>query len=643
MVESADSKTDAGSTPAGATPTAVSPAVEALLDSDGHAAALIDRRGSLLRTNQLWKADPPVVPDGLIEKAVSTGSRVGEGDIEVLPLGNGAHAVVRLRRKKERLADTFISDSIILDAAGEGIYGLDADGRTVFVNRAASELIGWEIEDLVGKRQHDILHHSREDGQAYPIGECPIYATLRDGRPRKVADEVFWRKDGTAFPVEYTTTPVIEDGDVAGAVVVFRDVTEVKRALDRRAQSEAHFRAIIHALPDTVARISRDGIIREVRMAEGFNPEVPRDMEDVNVDIRSIVGSDLAARIQSAIRAAFATGHLQTFEYDWDVAGEPRTREARIVVIADDEVLAVIRDITSERAAQRSLKESEHRFRAIFNSMFQFIGLMELDGTLIEANQTALAFGGVDASDVIGKKIWDTRWWSISEEVRERVRDAVERAAAGEFIRYEENVLGGDGKPSTIDFSIKPVQDERGNIVLLIPEGRDIEEIKQAKDRLAESEARLAGIVESSLDSVMAFQSIRDENGRIVDFEWIYANKRAAEKVSRSVDDLIGKRLLVEMPGNREEGLYDDYVRVVEEGITNVRDFYYNHEGVEAYFVNTTVKLGDGFMVTFPRCHSRTSARRGASILATASRSCSGAGWNGQLAMGSSDWRTRLV
>lgn len=596
MVESADSKPDAGSTRTGAV-AAMSPIIDALLETEDLASALVDQTGVPIRTNDSWDEAPCDVPADLLEGAISSGTRAVREDLEVLPLGDGSHALVRRKRRRE--PERKFSHSTILNAAGEGIYGLDREGRTVFANRAASDLVGWEIDDLSGKRQHHILHHSHADGQPYDESECPIRDTLEDGRPRKVAGEVFWRKDGSAFPVEYTTTPVMENGDVVGAVVVFRDVTEVKRTLDRRGRSEAHLRAIINALPDTVVRISRDGIIRDIRMAEGFNPEVPQDMEDVEMDIRDFLGPELVGRFQAAIRSAYATGQIQTFEYDWEVAGEPRTREVRIVVIGEEEVLAVIRDITSERAAQRNLKASEQRFRAIFNSMFQMIGLMNVDGTLIEANETALRFGGVDASDVIGRKIWETRWWDVSEEARERARDAVRRAAAGEFVRYEEDVLGSDGNPAIIDFSIKPVHDDRGDVVLLIPEGRDIEEIKAAKDQLAASEARLAGIVDSSLDSVMAFQSVRDENGHIVDFEWIYVNTRAADMVGRDVESLIGRRLLVEMPGNREEGLFDDYVRVVEEGNPNVREFYYEHEDVEAYLVNTSVKLGDGFMVAF--------------------------------------------
>ncbi|HYE95595.1 MAG TPA: PAS domain S-box protein [Rubricoccaceae bacterium] len=110
----------------------------------------------------------------------------------------------------------------ILDAAGEGIYGLDLSGTTTFVNPVATELTGWTAEELRGKPQHEIIHHHRADGTPYPVEACPIYQVLRDGQPRRVDDEVFWRKDGTPFPVEYVVTPLHEDDALVGAVVVFR-------------------------------------------------------------------------------------------------------------------------------------------------------------------------------------------------------------------------------------------------------------------------------------------------------------------------------------------------------------------------------------------------------------------------------------
>lgn len=122
-------------------------------------------------------------------------------------------------------------NELILNSVGEGIYGLDLDGNATFVNPAAAEMIGAAVTELIGKSMHQVLHHSHADGRHYPRETCPIYAAFKDGAVHRVTDEVFWRKDGTAFPVEYLSTPMRdEQGQLVGAVVTFRDISKRKWA-----------------------------------------------------------------------------------------------------------------------------------------------------------------------------------------------------------------------------------------------------------------------------------------------------------------------------------------------------------------------------------------------------------------------------
>ena len=121
-------------------------------------------------------------------------------------------------------------NQLILRAAGEGIYGVNAEGKTTFVNPAAERMLGWMAEELIGRDMHSIVHHTHADGSYYQEHDCPIYAAFRDGAVHQVDTEVFWRKDGTSFWVEYTSTPINEGGHVVGAVIVFRDVTQRREA-----------------------------------------------------------------------------------------------------------------------------------------------------------------------------------------------------------------------------------------------------------------------------------------------------------------------------------------------------------------------------------------------------------------------------
>jgi len=131
-----------------------------------------------------------------------------------------------------------------------------------------------------------------------------------------------------------------------------------------------------------------------------------------------------------------------------------------------------------------ALRKSERKFHAIFDQTFQFIGLLTTDGVLIEANKSSLEFTGITESEALNRPFWETPWWSHSQEERDRVQQAVQEAAQGEFIRFETTHRAADGTLRCIDFSIKPVRDEAGTIVLLLPEGRDITERKRDEEAI---------------------------------------------------------------------------------------------------------------------------------------------------------------
>lgn len=118
---------------------------------------------------------------------------------------------------------------LILGAVGEGIYGLDSNGHTTFINAAAERILGWSAADMVGQDAHQLFHHSHRDGSQFLVHQCPIHASFSDGQVHRVDQEVFWHKTGEAIAVEYTSTPIFEMGRLVGAVVLFRDIRERQR------------------------------------------------------------------------------------------------------------------------------------------------------------------------------------------------------------------------------------------------------------------------------------------------------------------------------------------------------------------------------------------------------------------------------
>lgn len=115
---------------------------------------------------------------------------------------------------------------LMLTSVGDGIYCVDTNGLCTFINPAAKRLLGRTDSDVLGQNIHYVHHHTHEDGTHYPVEECPIYAAIRDGVMHEGRQEVFWKHDGTPFPVEFTSTPIISNSTIIGAVVVFRDISE---------------------------------------------------------------------------------------------------------------------------------------------------------------------------------------------------------------------------------------------------------------------------------------------------------------------------------------------------------------------------------------------------------------------------------
>src|SRR5919107_3137503 len=166
-------------------------------------------------------------------------SLVKDSEGEPLYFVSQIQDITKRKRAEEALDRLSHQHEMVLKSAGEGIFGLDLEGHTTFVNSTAANMTGWDANDLLGRSLHDTLHHTKPDGAPYPKEECPIYAAFTTGATHSRDDEVFWRKDGTSFPVEYVSTPIFEDGEIVGAVVTFRDITERKAIKEQLVLDES--------------------------------------------------------------------------------------------------------------------------------------------------------------------------------------------------------------------------------------------------------------------------------------------------------------------------------------------------------------------------------------------------------------------
>lgn len=150
----------------------------------------------------------------------------------------------QLSEQNEQLAESERQKALLLNSTVEGIYGLDLQGNTTFLNPAAEKMLGYSAAEMIAKNNHALIHHTRKDGSAYPEKECQMLAAIAKNEELLVTDELMWRKNGTSFPVEYSSTPIHHEDKVVGAVVVFSDVTAKQTKQEHQRQTENHLRQL---------------------------------------------------------------------------------------------------------------------------------------------------------------------------------------------------------------------------------------------------------------------------------------------------------------------------------------------------------------------------------------------------------------
>lgn len=276
--------------------------------------------------------------------------------------------IAERRKVEETLRAVEERTRLILDGAGEGIFGLDTEGRTTFVNPAACDMLGYRADELIGTPMHATVHHSRADGSPYPREECPMFAAVQDGDVRQITDEMLWRKDGSSFPIEYTATPMRKDGVLVGAVITFKDITDRKKAEER-------FRALIESAPEAMLMVDRDGtIVRVNRQTEnlfGYGREdfvgkpvemlVPERIRDAHVGLRDGYFGQPGVRGMGVGRELSAV----------DRQGRAFPVEVSLSPIDTDEgmlVAASVRDITARKETEEALREKMDELKS-FNDL----------------------------------------------------------------------------------------------------------------------------------------------------------------------------------------------------------------------------------------------------------------------------------
>jgi len=253
--------------------------------------------------------------------------------------------------------------------------------------------------------------------------------------------------------------------------------------------------------------------------------------------------------------------------------------------------IEVVRDVTERIRAEEALLESERKARAIFDLCYGFIGLLSADGTLLEANRTALEFAGVGREDVAGRPFWECPWWTHDAQVQALLRESIQEAARGRLVRFETTNRSSDGALHFVDFSLKPVRDGAGRVALIIPEGRDITERKRMDEVLRLTLAQLQANLENAPHVAIQWY---DAAGRV-----LYWNPASEAMYGWKADEVHG-RTLAEFAQSPEEGAA--FHRILQDVCSSGLPFgprelsIHRRDGTACWVMSTvfTMPMGEG-------------------------------------------------
>jgi len=397
------------------------------------------------------------------------------------------------KRYEKAFAESNEQVRLLLDSAGEAIYGIDMEGKCTFVNAACLHLLGYEEnEELLGKNMHSIIHHSYADGRPYPIDDCPIYQAHIAGQHTRQDNEVFYRKDGTAFPVDYFSHPVKKDKQIIGSVITFQDISDrkaIEAELERSQETLERAQAIAHVgswdwdivggglyWTDEIYRIFGLEPQQFGATYEAFLESIHPDDRDAVTEAVSQSVADENIPYDIVHRVVRPDGSERIVNERGKVYRSPKGAAVRMI--------GTVQDITEK-------KEAEAYKSMLFDTSPIGLALCDMQGNLIDINPAY--------ANIIGRDIDETKkltYWEITPEdyAEEEQQQLDSLNSSGQYGPYEKEYLHKDGHRVPVRLSGQIVEFKGERYIWSSVE--DITETKQAQDALQKLNVELEDRVE---------------------------------------------------------------------------------------------------------------------------------------------------
>jgi len=425
--------------------------------------------------------------------------------------------ITERKRMEEEKLQMVEHMKLLLESTDEGIYGVDLQGTCTFLNSSAAQMLGYEYpEELLGQNMHEVCHHSHNDGSPYPAEECPIYQAFREERGVRVDDEVFWHRDGSSFPVEYSSCPIVEDGFTRGSIVTFVDITERKRAEEALRKSEERYKSLYEDNPFMYFTVDVRGTVLSVNRSGaqqlGYTVEelVGHPVFDIfHEEDREGVSHYFSACVQDLERPT--SWEARKMRKDGSVLW---VREnVRIVEGPDGNkiVLLLCEDITGRKQAEEQVLLQAQLLEQVQAAVIS----TDLQGTVTYWNEYAEELYGWPREEALGRNIMEL---TVSPEEAEVAEEIMERLRAGETWEGELVVRRKDGSTFPVQVADSLVYDAQGQVVGVVGVSTDITERKKAEE----------------------------ERGRLLAHEWrARAEAEERKRISRELHDRVAHSMAV--------------------------------------------------------------------------------------------------
>ena len=374
---------------------------------------------------------------------------------------------------------------MLLDSMAEGMYGVNTRGFCTFVNQSFLRLLGYERpEDLLGRHMHEIIHHSHADGTPYPSEVCRAYRAYIENRDCHVDDEVFWRRDGSSFPVEYWSYPIRHDGEVVGSVVTFLDISERRQAAEKLRSARQLLENVINTVPHYVFWKDRESRYLGCNALFARSAGLDRPEEILGRDDHEFAWQEFADLYRRDDMEVMTTQtpklhiiepiHMAGAEHRWLETSKVPLRDGQGQVMG---VLGVFQDITERRRSEEKLRQAAK----VFDSTMEGVVITNPDGDIVAVNPAFIDITGYCEAEALGKNprirksgrhdksYYQAMWASIKETGSWR-GEIWNRRKTGEI--YPEWL------------TINSVRDETGKVVNYVGVFADISQLRRSETEL---------------------------------------------------------------------------------------------------------------------------------------------------------------